>query len=1688
MIQTSLTVNAFIINEVTLTTPSGISLGAQAKSYLGAPALVLAKQATVEAGPGEVIQYVLTVENTGTTPLNEVIVTDPIPAHVAFPANLNPSGDIRAEAVVWNLGTLNPGQQVILTWEGQVDPFINPDLSQIINKATVSANGGDIVDQAQAQTNLRPQQLQLQKSAPYHIWPGQQVVYTVTVINPGSSTLYDLTVRDPVPLAGLVPERISNNGTFSGNGEILWQIPVLGPSQHLDLVWTGYIPTTVPRSQTTLINEAVATSESGLQAEAAVVSYLRFPELEIFKTATPSAGPGEQIQYTITVQNSSQTPAYGVTVQDRVPTEVKSPTHISAPGLLRGTDILWHIGTLPANAAVTLGWQGEIDPHVSASVNDILNTATVSDDSGLELSAQAITAIAARAIRLTKAAPYIIWPGQQIVYTVTVENTGQSTLYDLEVRDPVTQYDLFPTNISHSGDLVGNTEIVWRLPMLLAGERIDLTWQATIPPDLPRTTKHLTNEAAVTSRSGLHDEAQVTSYLRFPALTLHKLASKQSWPEGVISYTLVIDNGSPVPVYQVEVRDPVPDHLRVQQIEDQGYLETLPNAEVIWDLGTLAAGERRILHWSAVVAGDMPADIDLIDNIATASDQSGLAATAEASTTILQPALQLTKTGPETIGIGAWLTYTLTVQNIGDVPVREVTVVDPVPGYVLQPDNISHQGVHQGAEIIWLIGNLAPGQTEVVHWSGYLDPTTPETMLSLINDASVQARPAAHALAQVTSQVLHPAIDMVKLATPEIGPGETVYYTLVISNPGQMPVSQLEIQDPVPAYILNPIQISDNGQQINGTIHWTLDALQPKQQRIVTWQGTVDADIPDEIMVINNTATVTAWPGGEAAASASSQIYRPEIRLGKDAPAAVAPGEQIAYTLVVTNSGPMAVQQVQVSDLMPTYVLTPSNISDQGQIAGQSITWTIASLDRGEVRLLTWRGIVDPTIPLGYLSITNTARATAWPDGADEASAVTMVKQPVLSVTKHASALADPGGLIDYRITLRNEGETTIGGLRIEDILPAGVIPDQINQAGYEVPGRVIWDQHAPLQSDQTAIVTWTGLVDEDLPAEVQTLTNRVRVTAWGGLEQTAEAQTGLRQPTLTLTKVGNPSIHVGGAITYSITLRNDGPGLARDIFVRDPLPSHITYVADSANHYGQLAGDEVVWQLAELATGESQSFVWLGQVDLNVPNAVTTITNVAAVTATGHPLVTATTSTAIRAPKLALQLRCPGYSQAGDILHLQATLINDSSGTLRDLQATTAISTDLQYRSGSASQPDIFQQGDQELAWDLGTLAAGSAIDLDWQMQIAPDTDLRHVGTHLTVTNLDTPLLSQTCQTDLLSPALGITKTVSGGAHLNDQIDYRLIVHNTSVVTAYQVILTDTLPVGAVYIPGTASDGAQVNDRTIIWQLGDLGPGEQQPRAYQMTSQIPADLPDDVRLYNENGDLIIHNRAEATALQTTRVVTDIITVAPRPTFSLDKSATALARPGDTITYTILVSSHGPGLARQVTLSDALPDELVVIEDTLTDGGSYDATSHTVQWALGDMAEGRTALRQFQTIVPLTLRPAGQQLQNSAALYSPDIAPMYAQATTEITSTFEMAARKQASLTTRPGGRIDYTIEVRNISPNLIPDVQVVDPLPEFTTYLDGSASMPPVYAPDTNALIWHLGVMAEGERPNHCL
>ncbi len=1712
----------------------------------GEPNLVLAKSATIEQEPGEVVQYSLIVQNSGDAPASGVVVRDPIPSSIVEPGSISGGGSVQAAEVVWNLGVLNAGESRTLTWQGRIDANIPPSVAQVVNIATASDSSGRTA-QAQAATQVIRPGLQLVKSATTQVWPGGQVEYEITVQSIGQATLRNLLIRDPLPAYVLNPTAVSHGGQLQG-ADLVWSLDPLAPGATVVLTWRGAVDPAIPSNQAELVNQVTGSASGGVNDTAEATSLVLFPNLGLGKTGPGEAAPGDLIQYTLVVQNNGPAPAYGVTVTDPIPAYIVNPGAISGGGQVIGADIVWHLGTLNGGESRTLLWQGSIDLATPLTKDAIDNEARACDAAGRCNTTVFRTRLLKPAARLIKNAEPYGWPGKDINYTIIVENTGETVLTDVVVRDPLPEYILYPRQISHGGQAVeypfeGKIETTWYLGDLAPGQRVELAWLGTADPQIPIKEYAIRNQAFLATAQGLTRQAEGSTYILHPDVRLHKSATLEAGLGQRVDYTLTVENPSWAPAYQVEIHDPIPPYI-LDAAGASGGGEIRAD-EIVWQIAELAPGEVRVLSWYGLVDPNIPTTETQIVNTATVMDMTGQSDEAEAVTNLPAQQLYLAKAASYLVYPGGEVVYTVTIRSRSDVTLYNLDIRDPVPDYVLNPTNISHGGIYEGnLDIFWEINALAPGQVLELTWRGTLDPRLPREQRRLWNEVTLTSDSGLEATAKAKSFIEYPALVLAKQATSQAGPGEVVSYTLTVENAGLVPALGVEIHDPLPAYLVDPTDISSGGVSETlpvDEIFWELDTLAPGERRTLGWSGTVALDIPLAQDQLVNTATATESSGTSSSAQATTQVLRPDIELEKQGPVEVGPGEPVRYTLTVTNSGQMTLRQVVVSDPIPAFITPPLDLSGGGTVNTNEISWQLGELAPGEVVQLSWAGTVDPDIPIGLASLSNRASVTAWPGVEADTATTSQVLQPELEVTKQATGQVSPGDLVDYRIELVNQGRITIHQLQVEDPLPLYLTVHSVNDGGYEVPGRIVWENLGDLQPGDSRILTWQARVAANIPPEVDLITNVVRVSALGGLDLEAQAASTLLQPGLVMVKMASASAHAGGEIGYRLRLINNGPGPERQLEVRDPLPAYVAYVPDSATGYGQLADGEVSWHIDQLGPGQSLELRWRGQVAIDLPPAVSTITNEARVWSLDTPVpLTATATTSLLAPGVTLQLLCPPTAQAGDVLSYTIRLHNAAAGTLVEPLVRLPLPPGATYIPGTASHNGQLQTGltdewgqprPDELLWRLDTLAAGERKQLSLALAVSPVLTGQVTST-VTIYTHDEAVTEVGCQSGLLVPALQVTKSGPDRATVNDIAAFEITVANIGPVVAHQTRLTDTLPPGIDYLPGSASDEAEVITRqasdedaalpvtSITWDLSDLAPGEQVIRRFRGQIHMPLGVEGYWQEYSAEGEAELYNIAAATAERTNQAWATSLTLVPRPALTLTRQAVveagagntavytlvdntaigpapalalssdsptlvraAAARPGDVITHTLTGGNVGPGPARQAVLRDRVPPDLIVLEDTIGQGGYYDQAGQAVVWPLGDLTQGATVQRSYALLAPVALRPGLQQLDdNRGLLTSADAPTVYANASTEISGTFTMAGQKQATSYVEPGGQIDYSIRIQNTSPNVVGNVIIRDPLPLHTHYLTGTASLPPILADGGQTLSWQLGLLAAGE------
>ena len=348
---------------------------------------------------------------------------------------------------------------------------------------------------------------------------------------------------------------------------------------------------------------------------------------------------------------------------------------------------------------------------------------------------------------------------------------------------------------------------------------------------------------------------------------------------------------------------------------------------------------------------------------------------------------------------------------------------------------------------------------------------------------------------------------------------------------------------------------------------------------------------------------------------------------------------------------------------------------------------------------------------------------------------------------------------------------------------------------------------------------------------------------------------------------------------------------------------------------------------------------------------------------------------------------------------------------------------------------------------------------------------------------------------TIIAHPAVSVTKN-DGVASLGAGAasSYVVTVANTGDIGTTNVLITDTLPAGFVFIGcanGTGSFAAAcaVSGGVVSTTLTTLaGGGATATLTISGTVVTPAPaaletLVNTVHVVDDGVNGVDPDTADNTAADT-----DVIDAAPDLVIS--KTTTEVAvQPGGSLTYAITVTNTGTQDATGVTVADRLPIGLSATCGTETPlATTCDATGYT--WTEAMLPVGASLQYSLAASVAAAM-PAGSHVVSNTAVVvddgsnGPDPTPENNTATAEVGLVgyfVDLAVTKTDGVVlTTPGTTLTYTISVTNEGNIGASGVSVVDVVPSGATF---------VAAPDTGhgvgvhvagAVTWQLATVAGG-------
>ena len=582
--------------------------------------------------------------------------------------------------------------------------------------------------------------------------------------------------------------------------------------------------------------------------------------------------------------------------------------NVSDGGPVQGTSVRWTIVDDEPNASFTNAAE---DSNVITATTDASGQASVT----LE---QVDTVIGGNSVFIE-----VLTPDGKTMFSHTMRKQWKQAILDVEAAGSaqigLLANAMYTISVTNTGNFdATNTELTAMLPAGLtyvsstlegAESESVVTWDlGTIAIDGTRSVELTAQgvrigEQIITyhaeSSEGLSDDDSTATEVMRGGLEVTKTGPAQVDINSDVTYTIEVTGTGTGASTGVQLVDTIPAGLSFVSSDPEG---TLTGDQLSIQLGTQNPFETTSV--SVVLRASQPGDWT---NGAAVSSTEGASASAEATTTVVQPILAITKAGPITALLNESFAYTITVTNDGNGVAANTIVTDTLPeGLAHMSSDPTGTFSEEDSTVTWSVGDLNPGDSSTLSLR-----VMGTTAGAKVNTASANAdRVATAPQFQVTTTILVPAITVEKTGRTAMFVGNQVTYTLTATNSGEVPLTGVTISDNFDAG-MSYVTSSPEGTvpEEGGSVAWEIGDLAVGEAMSVTMtlQG-------DEVGTMTNTANASAAEGVSSQSVLDvSVLAAPGATVDiTDSLDPVREGEQVEFTVSVSNQGRSPMTSVRV--------------------------------------------------------------------------------------------------------------------------------------------------------------------------------------------------------------------------------------------------------------------------------------------------------------------------------------------------------------------------------------------------------------------------------------------------------------------------------------------------------------------------------------------------------------------------------------------------------------------------------------------------------------------------------------------------------------------------------------------------------------------------------------------------------
>ena len=1143
----------------------------------------------------DMIEYTIVVVNNGPDKSFNVTVGDLLPDGVKF---ISSTGQYNPDTGVWFVGDLDANESVTLKIVVQVIKVGN-----ITNNVNVTGTGHD--------SNLTNNNASVSVSVPdcvildiskvansTVIVAGENVGYTVVINNYGPSVASDVVLKDIYNAKELLGLQYSLNGNDWFNYNEAINLGNIDVGASVTVYFRAKVNGSVRGDVLNTVNITTSVDDArGNFTANETVNVIADTTLVVVKDAKiKELNPGDTIHYIITVTAGRSSDSLNVVLKDILDStllDVNSATY-AVDGVNKGS---WtgsiDLGNMLTGTAVTVDIWAKI---LDTADRDIFNSVNVTSDEHPDGN-NSNTTVHVRIVDLAvdklvnDSVPKYL---DMIEYTIVVVNNGPDKSFNVTVGDLLPDGVKF---ISSTGQYNPDTG-VWFVGDLDANESVTLKIVVQVIK-----VGNITNNVNVTGTG--HDSNLTNNNASVSVsvpdcviLDISKVANSTVIVAGEnVGYTVVINNYGPSVASDVVLKDIFnSNELLNLQYSLNGVDWFNYNGSV--SLGDINVGADVTVYFRAKVNGSVRGDVLNIVNITTSVDDARGNFTANETVNIIANTTLVVVKDAEIkeLNPGDIIHYIITVTADGSSDSLNVNLRDILDNKLLDINSAKYSingGILNDFNGNIYLGNMLTGTAVTVDiWAKVLS-SADRDVFNLVNVTSDEHPEGNTSNTTVHVRIVDLAVDkLVNDSVPKYL--DMIEYTIVVVNNGPDKSFNVTVGDLLPDGVKF---ISSTGQYNPDTGVWfvgDLDANESVTLKIVV-QVIKVGNITNNVNV-----TGTGHDSNLTNNNASVSVSVPDcviLDISKVANSTViVAGENVGYTVVINNYGPSVASDVVLKDIFNSNELLNLQYSLNG------VDWfnyngsvSLGDINVGADVTVYFRAKVNGSVRGDVLNIVNITTSVDDARGNFTANeTVNVIANTTLAVIKDAEIKAlNPGDTAHFVITVIAGGSSDSLNVKLEDILDAGLL--DVKSATYRINGGNLtnYTQIISLGNMHTGSKIVVDIYAAILSTTGQDIFNCVNVTSDEHPEgNTSNTTIHVNIADLEIIKiVNNATPNYGDEITYTITVRNNGPDNSTNIKVSEVLADNFKFIsANASKGYYDLTNG--VWAVGNLTNNETAKLV----------------------------------------------------------------------------------------------------------------------------------------------------------------------------------------------------------------------------------------------------------------------------------------------------------------------------------------------------------------------------------------------------------------------------------------------------------------------------------------------------------------